>query len=80
MPFAFHDDVWNCTDQQKARILEIAAERRLDPRAIEALAKEGFRAPVKALDQVQASGFIDELLSGQGKNDGYLCCLKMSSR
>lgn len=65
-----HDDVWQCTDKQKALILKIVADHHLDKNAIEALAKERFDVPVKALNKLQASGLIEELLARCGKSNG----------
>ena len=62
-----HDDVWKCTDKQRELILKIVAEHHLDKNAIEALAMDRFNTPVKALNKLQASGLIDELLQKHGK-------------
>ena len=62
-----HDDVWKCTDKQRELILKIVAEHHLDKNAIEALAMDRFNTPVKALNNLQSSGLIDELLQKHGK-------------
>ena len=64
-----HDDVWKCTDKQRELILKIVAEHHLDKNAIEALAMDRFNTPVKALNKLQASGLIDELLQKHGKGN-----------
>ena len=55
-------DIWACSAKQKELILKVVAENNLDKNQIEALAKERFNTPVKALNKLQASGLIKELL------------------
>lgn len=55
-------DIWSCSAKQKELILKIVSENQLDKNQIEALAKERFNTPVKALNKLQASGLIKELL------------------
>lgn len=62
---------WNCSEKQKELILKIVQDNNLDKNVIEALAKERFNVPVKTLNKLQASGFIEELLERYGeKRDG----------
>jgi hypothetical protein len=53
-------------DKQRDLILKIVAENKLDKKEIENLAKERFNLGVKALNKLQASGLIDELLEKYG--------------
>jgi hypothetical protein len=55
-------DIWSCSAKQKELILKIVDENRLDKTQIEQLARERFNTPVKALNKLQASGLIKELL------------------
>ena len=61
-----HTDTWHCSDKQRDLILKIVQENNLDKAQIEALAKERFNLGVKALNKLQASGLIDELLEKYG--------------
>ena len=56
-------DQWACSDRQKELILRVVEENKLDKQEIEALAKDMFNTPVKALNKLQASGLIEELLA-----------------
>src|SRR5436305_7921760 len=53
---------WNCSQKQRELIEKIERENKLDQNALERLATEMFGAKVQALNKLQASGFIDELL------------------
>ena len=55
-------DQWACSDKQRDLILKIVEEHQLDKQEIESLAKDRFNLPVKALNKLQASGLIEELL------------------
>jgi hypothetical protein len=57
-----HSDVWACSPKQKELIIKIVDENHLDKSQVEALARERFNTAVKALNKLQASGFIKELL------------------
>ena len=59
-------DQWNCSDKQRDLILKIVDEHRLDKQEVEALAKDLFQKPVKALNKLEASGLIEELLEKYG--------------
>jgi hypothetical protein len=62
-------DIWGCTPKQKDLILKLVEDNHLDKSEIEQLAVDRFGCPVKALNKMQASNFIDELLSKYGKRD-----------
>jgi hypothetical protein len=59
--------VWNCSQKQRELIEKIQNENNLDQNAIDSLAAEMFGAKVQALNKLQASGLIDELLDRYGK-------------
>ena len=53
---------WSCSDKQKALILRLVDEHKLDKHEVEALAVERFGHGVCLLGKLEASGLIDELL------------------
>jgi hypothetical protein len=55
-------DSWNCSSKQKELIHRILTENKLDPATVEQLARTRFGKGLKALDKLEASGLIDELL------------------
>lgn len=57
---------WKCSDKQKELILKLVDEHKLEKTGVEALSKERFGKGVKALNKVEASGLIDELLETHG--------------
>jgi hypothetical protein len=57
---------WKCSDKQKDLILKLVEEHHLDKSDVEALAVERFGKGVRALNKVEASGLIDELLETHG--------------
>jgi hypothetical protein len=59
-------DKWNCSDKQRDLIIKIVDEHKLDKNDIEKLAQERFSKGVKALNKLEASGLIDELLEKHG--------------
>ena len=59
-------DVWNCSDKQRDLIIKIVDEHKLDKNDIEKLSLERFSKGVKALNKLEASGLIDELLEKHG--------------
>ncbi len=63
---------WNCSEKQQNLIQKIVIENHLDKNEIEALANERFGKGVKALNKLEASGLIEELLekTGQAKGNG----------
>ena len=65
-----NDDRWNCTDGQKGFILRIIAESKLNKQDVEEQSLQLFAVGVKALDKMQASQLIEELLEKTGKQNG----------
>ena len=61
---------WNCSEKQQNLILKITDENKLDKNEVEALAQERFGKGVKALNKLEASGLIEELLEKTGQNKG----------
>jgi hypothetical protein len=63
---------WNCSGKQRDLILKIVEEHKLDKAKIEELAQDRFGKTVKALNKLEASGLIEELLeqTGQSKGNG----------
>ncbi len=63
---------WNCSDKQKNLIQKIVTEHKLDKANVEQLAIDRFGKGVKALNKLEASGLIEELLeqTGQSKGNG----------
>ena len=59
---------WNCSTKQRDLIQKIVAENTLDKNEIEALAQDRFGKGVKALNKLEASGLIEELLEKTGQN------------
>lgn len=59
-------DKWNCTDKQRDLITKIVEDNKLDKNEIEQLAQDRFGKGVKALNKLEASGLIDELLEKHG--------------
>jgi hypothetical protein len=63
-------EAWSCSDKQKALILKIVEDHRLDKQDIEALSQERFGKGVRQLNRMEASGLIEELLETHGGNQG----------
>ncbi len=61
---------WNCSEKQQNLIQKIVTENNLDKNEIEALAQERFGKGVKALNKLEASGLIEELLEKTGESKG----------
>jgi hypothetical protein len=59
--------VWNCSQKQRELIEKIGKENNLDQNALDQLAGEMFAVKIQALNKLQASGLIDELLDRYGK-------------
>src|SRR5256885_595143 len=53
---------WNCSKKQRELIEKITNENNLDQKELDDLANQMFGAKIPALNKLQASGFIDELL------------------
>jgi len=61
------NDRWSCTEGQRGFILRIVNENSLSISETEALASQLFDVEVRQLNKMQASQFIDELLTKAGK-------------
>jgi len=61
---------WACSPKQRDLILKITDEHQVDMNDIEELAQERFDKSVTALNRMEASGLIDELLETYGKKRG----------
>ena len=61
-------DAWKCSDKQRDLILKITDEHKLDKARVEQLAQDRFGKGVKALNKLEASGLIDELLEQTGQS------------
>jgi hypothetical protein len=63
---------WQCSDKQRDLILKIVEEQKLEKASVETLAQDRFGKTVKALNKLEASGLIEELLeqTGQSKGNG----------
>ena len=62
------DDSWNCSPKQKDLILKITDEHKLDKSKVDQLAQDRFGKGVKALNKLEASGLIEELLEQTGQS------------
>ena len=69
---ASDNGAWNCSPKQRELIQKIVDENKLDKNKVEALAQDRFGKGVKALNKLEASGLIEELLekTGQSKGNG----------
>jgi hypothetical protein len=61
---------WNCSGKQRDLILKIVEEHKLEKAKVEGLAQDRFGKTVKALNKLEASGLIEELLEMTGQNKG----------
>ena len=61
---------WNCSGKQKDLILKIVEEHKLEKAKVETLAQDRFGKTVKALNKLEASGLIEELLEMTGQSKG----------
>ena len=59
---------WKCSDKQKALIMKIVDENKLDRVEVEQLAVTRFGVGLAQLNKLQASGLIDELLGKTGRS------------
>jgi hypothetical protein len=57
---------WSCSPKQRDLIVKIVEENNLDKSQVEALAQDRFGKSVRALNKLEASGLIDELLTQTG--------------
>jgi hypothetical protein len=62
-----NEERWNCSDKQRELILKITDENKLEKNHVENLAHDRFGKGVKALNKLEASGLIDELLEQTGQ-------------
>ena len=60
------DREWKCSPKQRDLILRVIEENKLDKRDIEKLSQQLFNTPVLALNKLQASGLIENLLQTYG--------------
>ena len=65
-----NNGAWNCSPKQQSLIEKIVQESKLDKNEVEALAQDRFGKGVKALNKLEASGLIEELLEKTGQNKG----------
>lgn len=56
------EDAWKCSPKQKELIIRITEENRIDKNEVEKLAIERFGKGVKALNKLESSGLIEELI------------------
>jgi hypothetical protein len=61
---------WNCSGKQQDLILKIVDEHKLEKAKVETLAQDRFGKTVKALNKLEASGLIEELLEMTGQSRG----------
>jgi hypothetical protein len=61
-----HTECWACSPKQRDLIIKIVEENKLDKNQVEALSQDRFGKTVKALNKLEASGLIDELLTQTG--------------
>ncbi len=61
-------DKWNCSDKQRDLILKITDENKLDKTKVDQLAQDRFSKGVRALNKLEASGLIEELLEQTGQS------------
>jgi hypothetical protein len=57
---------WACSPKQRDLIVKIVEENKLDKNQVEALAQDRFGKSVRALNKLEASGLIDELITQTG--------------
>src|SRR5882724_10821837 len=55
-------EYWACSPKQRGLILKMVEEHKLDKNAVEQLAHDRFGKSVRALNKLEASGLIDELI------------------
>jgi hypothetical protein len=65
-----HNDSWGCSPKQRELILKIVEEQHLDKSQVEKLAQDRFGKAVKALNKLEASGLIEELMPRRGATNG----------
>jgi hypothetical protein len=65
-----HNESWGCSPKQRELILKIVEEQHLDKSQVEKLAQDRFGKAVKALNKLEASGLIEELMPRRGAING----------
>jgi hypothetical protein len=63
-------EAWSCSTKQRDLIIKIVEENRLEKTKVEALAQDRFGKSVRALNKLEASGLIDELIIQTGGTPG----------
>jgi hypothetical protein len=63
------EEPWKCSPKQKDLILKVIEENKLDKMSVEKLAQDRFSKGVKALNKLEASGLIEELLEKYPSNN-----------
>jgi hypothetical protein len=58
---------WHCSDKQRDLILKIIQDHQLNKNQVEQLAQDRFNKTTKALNKLEASGLIEELLEQTGQ-------------
>jgi len=61
---------WNCSPKQRDLILKIVQEQKLDKQEVEKLAQERFGKTVRALNKLEMSGLIEELMPQRSSGTG----------
>ena len=61
-------ETWACSEKQRDLIIKITDEHKLDKSNVEQLAQDRFGKTVKALNKLEASGLIEELLEQTGQS------------
>ena len=69
-PSQAENGAWNCSGKQRDLILKIVEEHKLEKAKVEGLAQDRFGKTVKALNKLEASGLIEELLEMTGQSKG----------
>ena len=68
------NDAWNCSDKQRGLLLNLVTEQALEKEDISILSSKRFGKEVKALNKLEMSGLLTELLetyaNGSGKRKG----------
>ena len=67
-PAPVETDAWKCSDKQRDLIRKITDEHKLDKTKVDQLAQDRFGKGVKALNKLEASGLIEELLEQTGQS------------
>ncbi len=65
-----NNDNWACSPKQRNLIEKIVTENNLEKAKVEALAQDRFGKGVKALNKLEASALIEELLDQTGQTKG----------